>query len=79
VESNQELQQLLEDDKLAGVPTLIFANKQDLLQALPADEISDTMNLHLIRDRPWCIMASSAKTGEGLQEGMEWLVQTIQK
>jgi ADP-ribosylation factor-like protein 3 len=79
VESNQELQQLLEDDNLAGVPTLIFANKQDLLQALPADEISDTMNLHLIRDRPWCIMASSAKTGEGLQEGMEWLVQTIQK
>ena len=79
VESSQELQNLLEDDKLAGVPTLIFANKQDLLQALPADEISDTMNLHLIRDRPWSIMASSAKTGEGLQEGMEWLVQTIQK
>jgi ADP-ribosylation factor-like protein 3 len=78
-ESSQELRQLLESDKLAGVPTLIFANKQDLLQALPADEISGAMNLQLIRDRPWCIMASSAKTGEGLQEGMEWLVQSIQK
>ncbi|CAG9332401.1 unnamed protein product [Blepharisma stoltei] len=78
-EAGQELQSLLEDDKLAGTPALVFANKQDLLQALPADEISDALNLHLIRDRQWCIMASSARTGEGLQEGMEWLVQTIQK
>lgn len=78
-EAGRELQSLLEEDKLAGIPSLVFANKQDLLQALPADDISDALNLHLIHDRPWCIMASSAQTGEGLQEGMEWLVQTIQK
>ena len=29
-ECGEELQKLLEDDKLAGVPILIFANKQDL-------------------------------------------------
>lgn len=77
-ESGAELRRLLEDEKLATAPVLVFANKQDLLQALPADEISDTLNLHLIRGRPWCIMASSARTGEGLQEGMEWIVNTIQ-
>ena len=58
---------------------MIFANKQDLISAVPADEISNAMRLHLIHDRPWCIMASSAHSGEGLQEGMEWLVKTIQK
>lgn len=25
---------------MAGVPVLIFANKQDLLQALPCDEVN---------------------------------------
>ena len=77
-ESSHELQQLLQEDKLAGVPLLILANKKDLLRALPVDDITDSMNLHCIRDRPSCIIACSAKSGEGLQEGMEWLIQTME-
>jgi len=30
----------LEESKLAGVPVLVFANKQDLPTALPASEVS---------------------------------------
>jgi len=78
-DSGAELQKLLEENDLAGVPLLIFANKQDLLQALPADEISDTLSLQSIKDRQWSIMACSAKTKEGLQEGMEWLIAQIKK
>jgi len=78
-ESGQELQKLLEEDDLAGIPLLIYANKQDLLQALPADEISETLTLDLIKDRQWSIIACSAKTKEGLQEGMEWLIGQIKK
>ena len=37
-------------------------------------QISVGLNLHTIKDRAWQIQACSAKTGEGLQEGMEWLV-----
>jgi len=29
----------------------------------------------LIKDRQWSIVACSAKTKEGLQEGMEWLIE----
>ena len=36
-ETGKELSELIEDEKLAGIPLLVFANKQDLLQALPAD------------------------------------------
>jgi ADP-ribosylation factor-like protein 3 len=50
-ETGVELQQLLEEEKLSGVPLLIFANKQDLLSALPASELTDGLNLHAIRDR----------------------------
>jgi ADP-ribosylation factor-like protein 3 len=50
-ETGVELQQLLEEEKLSGVPLLIFANKQDLLSALSASELTDGLNLHAIRDR----------------------------
>lgn len=76
-ESGSELNELLQDDRLAGIPLLVFANKQDLLQAKPAAEISDTLCLHNIRDRAWTIQACSGKTMEGLQDGMEWMVSTI--
>eukprot|EP00762_Andalucia_godoyi_P000200 ANDGO_02329.mRNA.1 ADP-ribosylation factor-like protein 3 len=76
-ESGVELQLLLEETKLAGVPLLVFANKQDLINALPAHEIADAMNLHAIRDRPWQIQACSAKSGDGLSEGMEWMVKNM--
>ena len=34
----QELSELLQEEKLAGVPILVFANKQDLDLAMPPDE-----------------------------------------
>eukprot|EP00933_Yihiella_yeosuensis_P019066 TRINITY_DN15492_c0_g2_i1.p1 TRINITY_DN15492_c0_g2~~TRINITY_DN15492_c0_g2_i1.p1 ORF type:complete len:181 (+),score=45.59 TRINITY_DN15492_c0_g2_i1:107-649(+) len=73
-ESGQELKELLAEDKLGGVPLLMFANKQDLLQATPADEIIEVLGLGEISDRTWTIQACSAKDGSGLQEGMEWLI-----
>mmetsp|Transcript_65370 Transcript_65370/g.164731 ORF Transcript_65370/g.164731 Transcript_65370/m.164731 type:complete len:180 (-) Transcript_65370:70-609(-) len=73
-ESGTELRELLAEDKLAAIPLLIFANKQDLLQATPADEIAESLNLSAIKDRTWTIQACSAKEGDGLQDGMEWLV-----
>jgi ADP-ribosylation factor-like protein 3 len=44
---------------------LIFANKQDLISALPAEEIEEMLNLGMINDRAWTIAACSAKDQEG--------------
>merc|ERR1711865_761327 len=76
-ETGDELSKLLEEDKLAGVPLLVLANKQDLLNALPPNEVAEGLNLFSIRDRPWQIQPCSAKSGEGLQDGMEWLVKQV--
>lgn len=76
-ETGQELGNLLEEDKMCGVPVLIFANKQDLMNAEPPSEISDSLNLSTIRDRTWQIQPCSGKSGEGLQEGMEWIVKMV--
>ncbi|KAJ3346882.1 ADP-ribosylation factor protein 3, partial [Kappamyces sp. JEL0680] len=69
-ETGLELAELLHESKLAKVPILVFANKQDLVTALPGDEVSG------LRDRPWQIQPCSAKTGEGVSEGMEWAMST---
>ncbi|CAI8029480.1 ADP-ribosylation factor-like protein 3 [Geodia barretti] len=37
-ETGEELSELLQEHKLAGVPLLVFANKQDLDLAMPPDE-----------------------------------------
>lgn len=65
--SLQELSLLLDEEKLTGVPVLIFANKQDLFGAAPASEIAQGLNLHSIRDRKWQIQACSAMSGEGVK------------
>jgi len=38
-ENSEELQELLQEERLAGVPLLVFANKQDLLNAMKEDEV----------------------------------------
>lgn len=45
----------------------MYANKQDLLHAVSASEIAQSLNLHLIKDRPWQIQACSAVLSEGIQ------------
>ena len=46
---------------------MIFANKQDLMNAARASEITDGLSLHQIRDRPWQIQGCSAHTKEGVK------------
>ncbi len=38
-ETGVELNSLLEEEQLAGVPLLIFANKQDLINAMGPDDV----------------------------------------
>ncbi len=76
-ETGVELDQLLCEDNLEGVPVLIFANKQDLISAHSSEEISEDLNLTNINDRPWSIQPCSAKNGDGLKEGIEWVMSFI--
>jgi len=74
-ESSQELKELLAEDKLQGVPILVFANKQDILQAVPAEDIWGALELGNVSERLLNIQACSAKNGDGLEEGMAWLIE----
>jgi len=73
-EAADELTTLLAEGDLAGVPCLIFANKQDLLGALTADAIMGELELTTFKDRSISVAACSAKLGEGLEEGLSKLI-----
>ncbi|RWS30511.1 ADP-ribosylation factor-like protein 3 [Leptotrombidium deliense] len=75
--ASQELSELLTEEKLAGVSLMVYANKQDLLNAAPASEIAEGLNLPAIRDRSWQIQPCSAISGEGLKEGLDWACKNI--
>ena len=63
----QELNELLSEEKLIGVPILVYANKQDLFNASPASELAEGLHLMAIRDRTWQIQPCSAISAEGLK------------
>nr|CAD7457642.1 unnamed protein product [Timema tahoe] len=77
----EELDLLLQHPDISGrrLPILFFANKMDLRDALSSVKIASGLGLERILDKPWHICASNAVTGEGLQEGVEWLTQQIRE
>lgn len=72
-----ELKAMLEEDELQDSALLVFANKQDQPGALEVDEVSKVMNLSELKDRSWTIVPCSAIRGDGLEQGMDWLVDKI--
>ena len=42
-------------DELRDAVLLVFANKQDLPNAMNAAEITDKLGLHSLRQRQWCV------------------------
>ncbi|CAG8539171.1 13596_t:CDS:2 [Cetraspora pellucida] len=75
--SRVELHTMMEDENLKNAVLLVFANKQDMKGALTAAQISEALNLTSMRDRQWHIQACCALTGEGLFEGLDWIVSQI--
>lgn len=54
-EAREELQRMLNEDELRDALLLVFANKQDLPNAMNAAEITDKLGLHGLRQRTWFI------------------------
>ncbi|XP_022989172.1 ADP-ribosylation factor-like isoform X1 [Cucurbita pepo subsp. pepo] len=77
VEARDELHRMLNEDELRDAVLLVFANKQDLPNAMNAAEITDKLGLHSLRQRHWYIQSTCATSGEGLYEGLDWLSNNI--
>jgi ADP-ribosylation factor-like protein 1 len=73
--SRSELLTMLSEEELAGVPLLVFCNKQDIEGALKPEEISEQLGLAGgEKGRDWSVRGSCAIEGEGIEAGLDWCV-----
>uniref|UniRef100_A0A8C8F7I0 ADP-ribosylation factor-like protein 1 n=5 Tax=Oncorhynchus TaxID=8016 RepID=A0A8C8F7I0_ONCTS len=75
--SKSELVAMLEEEELKKAILVVFANKQDMEQAMTPAEVANSLGLPALKDRKWQIFKTSATKGTGLDEAMEWLVEAL--
>ncbi|KAI9388653.1 hypothetical protein POPTR_009G096900v4 [Populus trichocarpa] len=68
-EARNELHRILSDIELKDAILLVFANKQDVPNAMSVSEVADKLGLPALKQRRWYIQSSSATSGRGLYEG----------
>ena len=75
-ESRDELHKMMSDEILKSVSLLILVNKQDLPNALNPNQLVTSLELNSIKQN-WFIQPCQANIGDGLNEGFEWLIQSL--
>jgi len=80
-ESKHVFDQMIGNESLVGVPLLLLANKQDLDGCLSVSTIKNAFkeNEHKVGRRDCKAMGVSALKGDGVDEGIRWLVQCVQR
>lgn len=77
-EVNEKIVELNNEVELKSLPFLVFANKQDLPDALNARQLSETLNLESIfqsTKRKWNVVECQASVNDdGLTQGFKWLL-----
>lgn len=77
-EAVDELQRMLSETELDGIPVAILANKQDLPNAMKVEEINrELMSKRSFRGREWCLFSVCATSGEGLYDALDWLTNIM--
>ena len=76
-EAFDELQTVLNDDRLIDTCLLILANKQDIPGSISIVELAEKLGLYKLKRRQWYIQGTSAINGKGLEEGFTWLADMV--
>ena len=66
-------------EDLKNLPVLIMANKQDLDSALSLEEIIKKIEIEKFKDKIWLALGTSIITGEGIEEGLDWMISILNK
>ncbi|XP_064399518.1 ADP-ribosylation factor 4-like [Halichondria panicea] len=78
-EAKDELKNMLVEEDLRKCVILVFANKQDLPNAMSVSDIQEKLGLSSLRSQQWYIQKTCATEGIGLYEGLDWLSQQLQQ
>jgi len=79
-EINDEIRKIVSYcPQMKSLPILIFANKQDLPNAMKLEEITNHIEILKTWEGSYFMQASCATSGDGLYEGLDWLNTTIKQ
>ncbi|XP_074489353.1 ADP-ribosylation factor 4-like [Sebastes fasciatus] len=78
-ESAEELRKMLGEEELKDAVLLVFANKQDLPNALTVHDLTEKLGLQSLHNKHWHIQSTCATQGSGLYEGLDWLSNQLSK
>ncbi|THU61493.1 hypothetical protein C4D60_Mb07t23850 [Musa balbisiana] len=77
--AKEEFQAIIRDPFMLSSVILVFANKQDLKGAMTPMEVSEGLGLYDLRNRTWHVQGTCALSGDGLYEGLDWLVTALKE
>lgn len=75
-QSKIEFHNMIQNPDLANAVILVYANKSDLPGSKDAGEIIEQYGL-AVSSHEVHVVQSSALTGAGLQEGLDWLAERL--
>ncbi|RZF34329.1 hypothetical protein LSTR_LSTR008868 [Laodelphax striatellus] len=80
-DSKETFDKMISSESLTGVPLLVLANKQDIPDCMGVRDVKPIFNknAHLIGRRDCMVMPVSALNGDGINEGIMWLVDCIKR
>ncbi|CAI0403418.1 unnamed protein product [Linum tenue] len=78
-DAKSALEKVLRHDDLRGAPLLVLANKQDLPDAVTAEELGRYLDLKKLDERVYMFEAVSAYDGLGIKGSLEWLVEAMER
>jgi len=76
-EAATELQRLLQEEELVDAVLLVFANKQDVVNAMSVEEVKVNLGLNKVKNRKWHVVGTCAIRKIGVMDGLEWLVKEL--
>ncbi|XP_012583625.1 PREDICTED: ADP-ribosylation factor-related protein 1 [Condylura cristata] len=78
-ESKRAFEKMVTSEALDGVPILVLANKQDVEPCLSIPDIKTAFSdcASKVGRRDCLTQACSALTGQGVREGIEWMVKCV--
>ena len=75
--SKKELLKLFALEELKGAVFLVLANKKDLDSSASVEDVIKALELQTVKENTWNVFAVSAKTGTGVEEAFDWLIDRI--
>ena len=75
--ASHELHSMLAEEELKDAKLLVFANKQDAPGSISAHEVQARFGLKDSGNTPQVVLGTTALSGDGINQGVRWLMDTI--